>query len=646
MTWRDRAAALWDRGPKRAPTGSASGGAGTSGSLSPVSRWAGAIFLLALAVRAVYIVEIDSSPLFAHPAVDSLTYTQHAERLAAGNWLGREDGPFWQPPLYPYLLGVLKTLFPESFFYVARLFQALLGALTCALIYWLGRQVAPPAFAAATALAATLCGPLIFFDGELLPASLATFLDLAALALLWRALQRPSGPGFLGTGLVFGLAALAVPTVLTFAPVAAAWIGWRLRDRDGRRAAIWAGLFLLGTTLTIAPVSLRNTAIGGDPVLISYNAGINFYVGNNPDYDGTFNARPGLEWDRIVDLARKAGLRQPSHQSRFFLARSWDYIGSQPLDYISLQARKLLLFWHGNEIGRNQDIYFWRNYSTVLAATLWKWGLAFPFGVIAPLALLGLLLYGRQREFALFAAFVVVYSLSVVAFFPTARYRVPLLPLLLLFASLGARWICAGLRTRQYGRVGLSLAVVAVFATAFNYRLSPMDMGGNAAIHYNLGTALGEGRAFERAQRELERAVGLDSTYWQAWLNLGSVHGVLGNLPEAARIFERVLQESPDQAKIWLNLAHARRALGQRPAALAAYEGTLQANPRELQAYLELLDYHLKMGDEVRAARVLERAVTYLPSDAKRLRYVFGLARDRYRKGRGTDPGHPEETDR
>ena len=138
-------------------------------------------------------MEIDDSPLFAHPAVDSLTYTQHAERLAAGNWLGRGDGPFWQPPLYPYLLGVLKTLFPESFFYVVRLVQALLGALTCVLIYWLGRQVARPVVAAAAAVATTLCGSLIFFDGELLPASLATFLNLAGLALLWRALQGPSG---------------------------------------------------------------------------------------------------------------------------------------------------------------------------------------------------------------------------------------------------------------------------------------------------------------------------------------------------------------------------------------------------------------------------------------------------------------------
>ena len=54
------------------------------------------------------------------PAVDAATYAEQAVSLAEGNWLGRGLGPFWQPPLYPYFLGVIKLVFPESFFYVSR----------------------------------------------------------------------------------------------------------------------------------------------------------------------------------------------------------------------------------------------------------------------------------------------------------------------------------------------------------------------------------------------------------------------------------------------------------------------------------------------------------------------------------------------
>ena len=50
------------------------------------------VFAFALVVRVAYILEADASPLFAHPAVDAKTYTYHAQRLAAGNWLGRRRG--------------------------------------------------------------------------------------------------------------------------------------------------------------------------------------------------------------------------------------------------------------------------------------------------------------------------------------------------------------------------------------------------------------------------------------------------------------------------------------------------------------------------------------------------------------------------
>ena len=48
--------------------------------------------------------------------VDAKTYTYHAQRLAAGNWLGVGEGPFWQPPLYPYFLGAVKSSFPRVIF--------------------------------------------------------------------------------------------------------------------------------------------------------------------------------------------------------------------------------------------------------------------------------------------------------------------------------------------------------------------------------------------------------------------------------------------------------------------------------------------------------------------------------------------------
>ena len=578
------------------------------------------VFALALALRVAYIFEADASPLFEHPAVDAKTYTHHAQRLAAGNWLGIGEGPFWQPPLYPYFLGAVKVLFPESFFYAVRFVQALLGALVCAMSWWIGRTLFNPAVGLLAGIGAALCGPLIFFDGELLPASLAAFVDLLAIVVLLRVWRRPSRWGFLGAGAAFGVGALAVPTVLTFAVAVPIVLLWRAPRRQG---LIWAGAFALGVVLAIAPVAWRNWAIGGDGVGISYNAGINLYIGNNPDYAETVAIRPGWEWDELVTQPARAGIERPSAKSAYFAERAWDYIKGDPTAWLGLMGHKLGAFWHGDERGRNQPIYFWRTYSNVLSATLWKAGIAFPFGLVAPLALWGMLLSLRRIGPTWPLLFVLSYCLGVVAFFVAARYRVPVLPVLLVFAAYGLWALWDWVRAGRWRSLGLGLAVCLAFAFAANSHLAPMDMEGDAAIHYNLGNAYAEAGDKKRALAAFERAVAEDPEYWQAWLNLGGVKAALGDLIGGGEIFARVAQKAPRQVEPWMNLAHVRIMQRDLEGAFSCYESALAANPKLLPAYVEMIRLYGQMGDLARAAHILQRAVDQLPAESERLRQFY-----------------------
>ena len=442
------------------------------------------MFLLALLLRLAYIVQIGDGPLFAEPAVDARTYTEHAARIAAGDWLGRGEGPFWQPPLYPYLLAAATWLSADSFFHSVRCAQALWGALLCVLLYFMGRRLFNQRTGLLAGLAAAAYGPFLFFEGELLPASLAAGLDTLALALLLHCDRKPSAAGFGIAGAVLGLAALAVPTVLLFAAAGAVWLGLRRRRRHG-------AAFLLGVGLAVAPVTLRNLVVGGDSVIISYNSGINFYIGNNSRYEETVAIRPGWEWDALAARPRQAGLERPSRQSAFFWEEAWREIRTDPGGYLRLLARKLFLLGHGEEIGRNQPIYFHRNESSLLAALLWKHGgVAFPFGIAGPLALSGLLLALRDRRAPLLTLYVLAYGVGVIAFFVTARYRLPMVPVLLLFAAHAAHWTAAALRRRRWTAAALVLGTTGLFAAAANCRVAPMDMEGDAAIHFNIGDAL------------------------------------------------------------------------------------------------------------------------------------------------------------
>lgn len=581
----------------------------------------GLVFALALAVRVAYIFELEASPLFVHPAVDAKTYTHHAQRLAAGNWLGVGEGPFWQPPLYPYFLGAVQVLFAESFFYAVRFGQALLGALVCTMSWWIGRALFNPAVGLLAGIGAALCGPLIFFDGELLPAGLATFVNLLALVVLLRVWRRPSRWGFLAAGAAFGVGALAVPTVLAFAvavPVVLLWVA------PGRKGWGWAGAFVLGVVLAIAPVAWRNWAIGGDGVGISYNAGINLYIGNNPDYAATVAIRPGWEWDDLVTQPARAGIERPSAKSAYFAERAWSYIREDPMAWLGLMGYKLGAFWHGDERGRNQPIYFWRTYSKVLSATLWKAGLAFPFGVVAPLALWGMLLSVRRIGPTWPLLYVLSYGLGVIAFFVAARYRVPVLPVLMVFAAYGLWTLWAWGRAGCWRSLGLGLVVCSAFGLAANSHLTPMDMEGDAAIHYNLGNAHAAAGDNQRALVAFEHSVAKDPQYWQAWLNLGGIKGALGDLSGAEEIFARLTREVPKQAEPWLNLAHVRIVQRDLAGAFRCYEAALAANPKLLPAYIEMIRLYGQLGDRVRAAHVLQRAVDNVPAARARLQRLYG----------------------
>ena len=71
--------------------------------------------------------------------------------------------------------------------------------------------------------------------------------------------------------------------------------------RGGREAAA----LVLGLALAVAPATLRNLAVSGEPVLVSSHGGLNLYIGNRAEADGTYRHVPGITPD-IRGQARDA----------------------------------------------------------------------------------------------------------------------------------------------------------------------------------------------------------------------------------------------------------------------------------------------------------------------------------------------------
>jgi tetratricopeptide (TPR) repeat protein len=577
-----------------------------------------------MVVRVGYLLELSDTPLFDSPVVDAATYLDYAGYLTHVSWAGR-PAPYWQPPLYPYLLAMLQ-LVAESL-WLPRLLQAVAGSASCVLIWALGRRLFPGPVAVAAALAAAVYGPFVYFSGELLPVTLAILLDLV---LLWLLMRLPADPGWrwLVPGAVLGLATLAVATVFVLLPVVLWWL-WRHPPIPATATPPWVrGVwFVVGCLVVIGPVTVRNRIVGDDLVFVSHNAGVNFYIGNNPEHDRTVAIRPGRQWLDLVDTpAREAGLQRPSARSRYFIAESWRFISSEPGRWLALTARKFYLFWRGEEIPRNLDLYFARSESSILSALLWQRGLAFPFGLVAPLALVGIVLFlrspqRRTRDGALLLGFVLAYTVAVVLFFVTSRYRLPVVPVLLLLACSGVHAMTVGSR-----RVATAAAALVV-GVALNVGSAPLEVASAAHEHFWRGWAYETKGMPANAAREYHLALELDPKLEDALLDLAALESRRGNHTRAIELYRRYLSADPDAHPVRRDLAMALLGSGRYLQATRELQHLLEALPERADLYGSLA-YAELMANRPEFAAGAYRRVLELRPDSTLVRYQLARLHD------------------
>ena len=588
------------------------------------------VWVAAFSLRCGYIYQSDASPFFDFPLVDAKTYTDTAARMAAAGFGAGADSPFWQAPLYPYFLGIIFKLFGPGY-YVPRLVQAALGSISCVLIYLLGRQVfASQGLALAASALAAVYAPFIFFDAEFLPPALAITLDLLLLLSLLRAI---SGPPWwaLVAGMLLGLSALSVANILLFLPVAGLWLyaqstGAVPRARMRRGAALG-----MGAAIAIAPVTLGNYAASGEFILISSNAGVNFYIGNNAAYEETINTGPGKGWLDLVSMPRtEEGITSPGKRSRFFFDRSFDFMRERPGDYIRLLLRKTGQFWHGNEIGRNQDLYYARNYSSLLSVLLWKYGIAFPFGLLAPLVLVGIGVTWVRSAWrapgpSLLLLFAATYAVSVVLFFVTSRYRLPVVPVLLFFAVYGFRELYRLARDCRWPLFSAGCGVFLIGIVAVNFRVGSMDSEGDAETHHRLGFLFQQQGLPMNAVAAYRKALVLDPAIQEGRFNLGSLYAQLGQYDKAIGEFEHFIRRYPEHVQARYALGNAFLKTGRYRQAAEQFKKLLSRDRAIDKADLQgRLAYAYVFAEQPTEAIQVYRALLEANPDSVLVRYQLG----------------------
>lgn len=565
------------------------------------------ILALALAVRALFWIQARDLTLFREPTGDAATYVQIADALRTDGLLAPAGAPYERPPLYPFFLRLLSGLglgLPA-----VRAIQFLLGVGGVGLLWILGGRLAGRTGAVVAALGGAVYGPFIFFEAEFLSISIVVFLLEAALVLWGRRREA------LAAGALLGLCALAQPNFLAAGALAALvsllWprpLGW-----PSRRAAI-----LLAAGLCLPPLATlsRNGVVSGEPILISTNGGINFFIGNHPAADGTFRIPPdsGLI-DRAEGLFISAReVAEGAHGrplsaievDRYWWGRGLDTWATDFPRAFGLTLGKAVLAVNGAEIPSHYDYAYFKEHVPVLRF-LPAMGLLFPFGA------LGLGLAWRRGTIhpgVLFLAFLV----SVIPFFITARYRLPEAVFLWPAAGLAVHTLWSLRRTRRpFAPLAVLAGSVGVYAVLANF---PLYEGGTARVHMLSmeGMTLLQGGDLAGARAVLERAVAADPANPEALGTMAALCELEGDTDGAATYYRRALAASPQATEAYLGLEGIYRRAGRNAEALEALDRFVLARGGRIADRAADIGVRrglnvLSLGDTTRAEGLLREAV-------------------------------------
>lgn len=386
--------------------------------LTAINKHIWLIFFLALAVRITFV------SLFPQPAPDSAGYDGIATNLLSIHSYSVDgvNPDMEKPPLYSLFLAGVYLVFGHSLLAV-RLLQAFLDSISCLIIYSISQRIFDNRKISLIAgLAASLHPEMVASTAYILSETLATFLITTSTWALIRAASGQNKLSYLGAGALLGLATLCRPITLIFP--AFLLIALIVFSRQRGRVIALTLLFSLAMASIIAPWTLRNYRLSGEFLPIGVGGGANLWIGSYQPWDGDYNYK---------DLSDKLEIHQGASSQIEIDERlrreAIKNIKNNPLGYLRLCVKKFGRFWF--LIPGNKE---------VLKGKVLIKGLLYTFHfIILFFFVLGLRFVKRNWTIAALPPLLIIlyFTLMHVILFTIPRYRIPIIPLILVFSAIG-----------------------------------------------------------------------------------------------------------------------------------------------------------------------------------------------------------------
>jgi hypothetical protein len=546
------------------------------------------VFAAVFLVRLVVLIRLASSPLLLPRGSDMQFYDEWAKQILHGVWT--DHHAFYGLPLYPFLLALVYRVFGYGPF-VPGLFQAGFDAGTAVLIYRLILEIMTRN-RVATASVANLFGvaaaagwcffvPAQAYSAILMPTAAAVF---AFWLLVWQLVRHEagvSGRRYFAYGLIIGLSAMGVATILFLVPLFICAILLRGKGPAIKTASI--GLLFTGIFSGTAPCWIHNYFVARDPVFLSAHGGINLWLGNNaeatgyPQFPGLHAGQGQMLQDSIEQAETAAGRElKRSEVSRYWSDKAQDFVRRHPAQWAKLLVRKIGNFWNGFEYDDLGMIAALRDHQVIFPGL--------HFALLAALGIPGAVFSWRPFPGSRWiVGAIALQMLAILPVFVTERYRLAIVPGLLILTALGLERLWRRSMSRKYGDMALQFGVVAI--SAWLVSLPRHDPGLWALDAYNAGRLALETNDLQSAEPRLLRAYELVPGNAETNLALGNLRLAQGDPRAATDFYNAALNIDPNHKGALNNLGVLALNQNEMVQAIDYFRRALNVAPREAKAH-------------------------------------------------------------
>lgn len=420
------------------------------GSLRSVATSLTLILAVALGVRLAFLWTYQrNNPRQALSTIPFLFESGNiAHSVATGHGFGSpfhvDTGPTaWMPPVYPMILAGLFRVFGEytfATFVAAALANIFATTLACVPIYYAARRILGVGIGAG---AAWLWA--IFPNAFQIPIESMWDASIAALlvaTILWATLELADSPriaGWIGYGLLWGLALMTSATLASLLPLLLGWLFYR-RHKQGRPWLAKPSLAAAVAALCCVPWTVRNYEVFHSFVPLRSILGLQLWVGNNPDAQDRWlgTQHPIHDADeraKYVNMGEIAYMQEKRDNAIHYML-------THPAREAHLIWHRFLAVWSGGTPNPVGDFFRARSawFRFVLLSNI----------LVAVGTLVGVIALIRRRSEYWFplAVFPLVFPWAYYLTVVQPRYRLPIDPVLMLLTAIAIDEI-ARVATRQ-----------------------------------------------------------------------------------------------------------------------------------------------------------------------------------------------------